>query len=75
MIDAFLVGLDGRVDVVVGEVEQEGFLLVPFLEEAYRLFGQALGQVLVLFLRLEGRVAPWGVVPARRGIPCDGPRR
>ena len=34
MADAFFVGLDGRVDVVVGEVEQEGLLFIPFLEKA-----------------------------------------
>ena len=46
MIDAFLVGLDGRMDVVVGKVEQERLLFVSFLEETDGFLGQALGQVL-----------------------------
>ena len=31
VINAFLVGLDGRMDIVIGEVEEEGFLFVSFL--------------------------------------------
>ena len=74
MIDAFLVGLNGRVDIVVGEVEQEWFLLVPFLKKTDGFLGQALGQVLAFLFRLESRVAP-GRVVASRGrsavVPAD----
>ena len=69
MIDPFLVGLDGRMDVVIGEVEQEGLVFVSFLKETDGLLSQALGQVLAFLFRLQSRVVPRGVVATGRGAP------
>ena len=63
MIDPFLVGLDRRMNVVIGEVEQEGFLFVSFLEKSMDS-SVKLDQVLAFLFRLQSRVGPRGVVAA-----------
>ena len=66
MVDAFFVRLNGRVDVVVGEVQQEGFVSIAFLQKIYGLLGEAFGQIFAFLFSLERGVGPRRVIPARR---------
>lgn len=46
MINVFLVCLNRCVDIIVREIEQEGFVVLPLFEKANGFLGQAFGQVL-----------------------------
>ena len=74
MCDAFLVRLDGRVDVVIGEVEQVRFVGIAFLKEFYGLLGESLGKVLALFIGFQRGIRPRCVIATRRRaavVPAD----
>ena len=65
MPDSFLVRLDRRMHVVVGEVKQEWPLLITAPQELDRLLGQPFGQVLPFRFRRQSRVGPGRVITAR----------
>ena len=63
---SFLVRRDWRVDVVVGQVKQEGSIGVTLLQKRNRFLRQPLGQVLVIPLGLQCRIRPGCVIATGR---------
>ena len=65
-INVFSVCLNGRVNVVIGEKEQEGIFLIPIFEEADGFLSQAFSQILSFLFGFKNRVCPWSIVTSRR---------
>ena len=66
MLAPFFVRLNGRVDVVVGQVQTERRGRIALRKELTRLFGEPCGEVFTGLVSLERGIGPRRVVPAWR---------
>ena len=66
MLNAFLIRLNGRVDVVVGQIQEKRLGRIALLKEFNRLFGESLGEVFAGLVSLKRGIGPRRVVPAWR---------
>ena len=66
MLNAFLIRLNGCVDVVVGQVQEKRLGRIALLKKFNRLFGESFGEVFAGLVSLERGIGPRRVVPAWR---------
>ena len=66
MLNAFLIRLNGCVDVVVGQVQEKRLGRIALLKEFNRLFGESFGEIFAGLVSLECGIDPRRVVPAWR---------
>jgi len=66
MLNAFLIRLNGCVDVVVGQVQEKRLGRIALLKEFNRLFGESFGEIFAGLVSHERGIGPRRVVPAWR---------